>query len=146
MPELEKSDVIKNLLDTMIKISGRKTNKGHAISIMDSLIKQLEPRFDFLRHVQINDTTYSEDGDTVDVMSGINDAKPTDMGKAINEIITTMDRSLGKSAGHFFIKEIRSTLNEEHTSMMMEMGVDLGLLQLEREVEEWERITTQKKE
>ena len=49
MPELEKSDVFKNLLDTMIKISGRKTNKGHAISIMDSLIKQLEPKFDFLR-------------------------------------------------------------------------------------------------
>ena len=146
MPELEKSDVIKNLLDTMIKISGRKTNKGHAISIMDSLIKQLEPRFDFLRHVQINDTRYSEDGDAVDVMSGINDAESADMGKAINEIITTMDRSLGKSAGHFFIKEIRSTLNEEHTSMMRDMGVDLGLLQLEHEVEEWERITTQKKE
>ena len=146
MPELEKSDVIKNLLDTMIKISGRKTNKGHAISIMDSLIKQLEPRFDFLRHVQINDTRYSEDGDAVDVMSGINDAESADMGKAINEIITTMDRSLGKSAGHFLIKEIRSTLNEEHTSMMRDMGVDLGLLQLEHEVEEWERITTQKKE
>ena len=146
MPELKKSEIIRNLLTTMIKISGRKTNKGHAISTMDSLIKQLEPRFDFLKHVQINDTRYTEDEDAVIVMSDINDVKPADMGRAINEIITTMDRSLGKSAGHFFIKEIRSTLNEEHTSIMMDMGVDLGLLQLAREVEEWERITTQKKE
>jgi hypothetical protein len=146
MPDLKKSEVIKNLLDIMIKISGRKTNKGHAITTMESLLKQLEPRFAFLKHIQISDTRYSEDEDTVNIESDINNVKLVDMGKAINEIITTMDRTLGKSAGHFFIKEIRSTMNDEHRSIMMDIGVDLGLLQLEREVEDWERITMKKNE
>ena len=145
MPELEKSDIIKNLLSTVIDISGRKTNKGYAISTMDSLIKKLKTRFEFLKHVQIKDTRFSEDEDSVSVVSDINAIESSEVGKAINEIITTMDRSLGKSAGHFFIREIQSTLSDEYNSSIKDMGVDLGLLQLEREVEEWEKMTTQKK-
>lgn len=145
MPELEKSDIIKNLLSTVIDISGRKTNKGYAISTMDSLIKKLKTRFEFLKHVQIKDTRFSEDEGPVSVVSDINAVEPSEVGKAINEIITTMDRSLGKNAGHFFIKEIQSTLSDEYNSSIKDMGVDLGLLQLEREVEEWEKMTTQKK-
>jgi hypothetical protein len=145
MPELEKSDIIKNLLSTVIDISGRKTNKGYAISTMDSLIKKLKTRFEFLKHVQIKDTRFSEDEDSVSVVSDINAIESSEVGKAINEIITTMDRSLGKNAGHFFIKEIQNTLSDEYNSSIKDMGVDLGLLQLEREVEEWEKMTTQKK-
>ena len=145
MPELEKSDVIKNLLATMIDISGRKTNRGHAITTMDSLIKQLKTRYEFLRHIQIKDTRFSEGEDAVSVMSDINSVEATEMGRAIHDIITTMDRSLGRSAGHFFIKELRTTLKDDYNSSIMEMGVDLGLLQLEHEVEEWEKMTTQKK-
>jgi hypothetical protein len=145
MVELKNSELVKNLLDTMIRISGRKTNKGHAITTMDLLLKQLEPRYEFLKHVQINDTRFSESDDPVNIASDIDNVELEYMGKAISEIITTMDRTLGKSAGHFFIKEIRTTMKEEHRSMMMDMGVDLGLLQLEREVEDWEKITTRKK-
>lgn len=145
MPELEKSDVIKNLLTTMLDISGRKTNKGHAISTMDSLVRQLETRFDFLKHVQIKDTRYSEGEAAVSIMSDINTVELAEMGKAIHDIITTMNRSLGKDAGHFFIKEIQSTLSDDYNSLIRDMGVDLGLLQLEREIEEWEKMITRKK-
>lgn len=145
MPELEKSDIIKNLLTTLIDISSRKTTKGHAILAMDSLIKQLEIRFNFLKHVQIKDTRYLEGEDAVSVMSDINTVESADMGRAIYDIITTMNRSLGKDAGHFFIKEIQSTLSDEYNSSIRDMGVDLGLLQLEHEIEEWGKIITQKK-
>ena len=144
MPELEKSDVIKNLLTTLIDISGRKTDKGHAITTMNTLIKQLETRYDFLKHVQIKDTRYTEGEDAVSVMSDINTVKPSEMGQAVHAIITTMDRSLGRNAGHFFIKEIRITLGDDYNSSIRDMGVDLGLMQLEREVETWEKMITQK--
>ena len=145
MPDIEKSDVIKNVLDTLIAISGRKTNKGHAILTMESLIKQLENKYDFLKHIQIKDIRFSEDEDAVSVMSDINSVDSKEMGKAMYAIIKNMNRSLGKDAGHFFIKEIRSTLGDEYISSMMEMGVDLGLMQLESEIEDWEKLTIKKK-
>lgn len=146
MPELRKSDVVENVLTTLIKISGRKTNKGHALFTMDSLIKKLEDRYDLLKNIQIKDTRYSEDEDAISIMTtGIDDAESTEVGKAIHDIITTMNRDLGRDAGHFFIKELRTTLDAEYIALIEDMGVDLGLMQLEYEVGELEKRVTRKK-
>ena len=42
------------------------------------------------------------------------------------------------------MKEVQEALNEEHISSMIELGVDLGLLQLESEAEELERAIMKK--
>jgi len=144
MVELEKSEIVKNLLNTLIYISGRKTTRGHAIYTLEGVIKKLEKKYDFLKNVKIKDTRYIEDDDTISVMSDINVVNSPDIGKAIQDIINTMDDSLGEDAGHFFIKEIRSSLNDEYISSMDDMGVDLSLLQLEREVRNLEKSITRK--
>jgi len=146
MAELEKSDVIKNLLNNLIDISGRKTTRGHAIFTLERVIKQLEDKYAFLTNVKIKDTRYIEDDDTISVMSDINVVNSSDMGLAIQDIITTMDTSLGEDAGHFFIKELRRNLSDEYVSSMDDMGVDLSLLQLEREVRNLEKSISRKTE
>ena len=145
MPELEKSAIVENLLNILINISGRKTDRGHAIITMDAVMKKLEDKYDFLKHVQIKDTRYIEDVDTVSVMSDINVVDSSEMGRALQDIITTMDNSLGKDAGHFFIKELRTSLDDDYKTSMDDMGVDLSLMQLEREVKELEKSITRKK-
>ena len=145
MPELEKSAIVENLLNILINISGRKTDRGHAIITMDAVMKKLEDKYDFLKHVQIKDTRYIEDVDTVSVMSDINVVESSEMGRALQDIITTMDSSLGKDAGHFFIKELRTSLDDDYKTSMDDMGVDLSLMQLEREVKELEKSITRKK-
>ena len=146
MPDLKKSEVIENLLTTMINISGRKTNKGHALFTMNNTIKQLENKFDFLKNVQIKDIRYSEDEDPVSVMTGLDEAKPGDLGNAIHDLITNMNKNLGKDAGHFFIKELRTKLDDDNLDLIKGLGVDLGLMQLEYEVEEMERYIVKKRE
>jgi len=145
MPELEKSAIVENLLNILINISGRKTDRGHAIITMDAVMKKLEDKYDFLKHVKIKDTRYIEDVDTVSVMSDINVVESSEMGRALQDIITTMDNSLGKDAGHFFIKELRTSLDDDYKTSMDDMGVDLSLMQLEREVKELEKSITRKK-
>ena len=144
MPTLEKSDIMENVLNTILSISSRKTSLGYAVTTMDSSIKQLENQFDFLRHVEIKDTRYSEEDDSISVMSDINVVESQKFTQAIHAIIRTMDKSLGRNAGHFFIKEIQSALDDDHKTVMREIGIDFGLLQLERDVEEWERLTLEK--
>ena len=144
MPELDKSDVLKNVISTLINVSSRKTDLGFAISTMNSLIKQLENKYDFLKHVQIRDIRYSEENEAVSIVSDMNNVDPKDMGQAIHAIITTMNRSLGKNAGHFFMKEIQNNLGDDYNSTIKDLGVDLSLLQLEHEVSEWRKIVTTK--
>ncbi len=143
---MENSEIIKEILTTMINISGRKTNKGHAVFVMDSSLKKLTNKYDFLKNIEIIDTRFLENADSISVVSDIDSVPPDEIGKAIHDIITTMDESLGKEAGYFFIKEISRNIKDDYHSTMRDMGIDLSLIQLEREIKEMEKriITTLK--
>lgn len=139
MPEVENSDVIRHVLQTLINISSRKTNAGHTIYVMDSLMKKLGKKYDFLKHVEIIDTRYTEMYDPVTVMTDVDFVKSHEIGEAIYDIIMTMNKDLGKDAGHFFIKEVRNNIEDLYHSTIEGMGVDLSLMQLEYEVDEMEK-------
>ena len=136
---VENSDVVQKILMTLINISSRKTTEGHAVFIMDSLIKKLMGRFEFLKYIEINDTRFLEDDTPITVMGDIDYVSPINIGKAIYAIIFTMNDSLGKDAGHFFMKEISKSIGDEYRLTIMDMGVDLSLMQLEYEVKELEK-------
>jgi len=136
---IENSEIMKKVLTTLINISGRKTTEGHALFVMDSLIKKLEETYDFLKHVEVTDTRFIEDGVFINVMSDVNSVPSTEVGKAIHAIIVTMNDMLGRDAGHFFIKEISRSIGDEYYSTIEEMGVDLSLMQLEHEVNQMEK-------
>jgi len=146
MASLENSEIVENLLNVLIDISGRKTDRGHAIFTLESVIRKLEDKYGFLTNIEVNDTRYLEFVNPIDVTSDINNTSSADIGEALHDIITTMDSSLGSDAGHFFIKEIRNKLSDEYRFSMDEMGVDLSLMQLEREVRNLERSIMKKKE
>jgi hypothetical protein len=146
MATLEKSDLIKNVLKTLINISSRKTDLPFTILTIENLIKRLETKFVFLRHIQINNDVYSETtSEVISVMSDINTVPSTEFGAALHTIIDSMNRSLGENAGHFFIKEIRNTLSDDHLKLMRDMGVDLGIMQLESEITRLEHEIAERK-
>lgn len=118
----------------MISISGRKISQSEAISTMDSVLKTLEKRYEFLEHIQLRDTRFYEDNEMIHIAGDMNAVHSSDLGEAINDIVTTMYQVLGKNAGFFFIKELQKQLGEEYTEYIRDLGVDLGLLQLEAEV------------
>jgi len=136
MPHFENSEVVRHILQTLIRISSRKTTKGDAVSAMDELIKKLQDKYDFLKHVEIKDIRFMETEEPVTVMSDIDGVKSNDVGKALYDIIKTMNSSLGKEAGYFFIKELRNNIREDYYSTIEEMGLDFGVMQLEFEINE----------
>ena len=147
MTQIPNSDVVKEIIQKLISISSRKTTQGSALSNMNSLLKQLETKYSFLKNIQIKDIQYSEDPNPVSVMGEINTIQSIEIGRAIQALIRLTNKSLGKNAGYFFIKEIQKSLNDEYTFTMQSMGVDLGLMQLENEVERFEKqLTTKKKD
>jgi hypothetical protein len=134
LSEVENSQVVKRVLQTLIDISGRKTTKGLAVIKMADLMKKLQNKYDFLKHVEIKDTRFIEFQDPISVMSDINNIESNTLGKALHDIIKDMNNSLGEDAGHFFIKELRRNIGEDFSTIIEDMGVDLGLMQLEFEV------------
>jgi len=101
---IENSEVMRTVLTILLKISNRKDTDINVISTMDSLVKKLEEKYDFLKHIEIKDTRFLEVYDSITVMSDLNSTSPTEVGKAIHEIIYSMTESLGQDAGFYFIK------------------------------------------
>jgi len=139
MAAIKKSEVVRHVLQKLIDISSRKTTEGHAVSTMHDLIKKLEEKYDFLKHIEIKDTSFLELDDSVTVMSEINVVKLNAVGEALSDIIRTMNYALGKDAGHFFIKELRNNIEESYNPIIQNMGLDFSLMQLEHEVNELEK-------
>ena len=145
MSNIENSEVMRRVLSTLFHISRRKTTAGYAVFTMDNLLRELEEKFSFLRHVEIKDTRYVEDDDTISVLSEIDNVNPSEFGNALQEIISKMNISLGNNAGHFFIREIQKNLGDEFNTTMKDFGVDLGVMQLESEVHRLEKDISKKK-
>ena len=134
--EIENSNMIKLVLNSLINISSRKTSMSYAVSKVDDLIKKFQTKYDFLKNVNIKDTRFQEFEDPISVMSEINSVNSKELGNALYDIIKNMNITLGKDAGHFFIKELRNNIGTDYITKMEDIGLDLGLMQLEFEVSE----------
>ena len=134
MPEFDNSEVVVYVLQKLVDISSRKTTKEQAFLTMSTLLKKFQSKYDFLKHVEVKDTRFLEMENQITAMSKIDDVKSDEVGKALRDIIKNMNESLGKNAGHFFIKELKTRIDENYTTKIEDMGLDLGLMQLEFEV------------
>ncbi|MBS3778266.1 MAG: hypothetical protein KGY50_03110 [Candidatus Thermoplasmatota archaeon] len=136
---VENLEVIKDVLDTILMISGRKTTQSHAIYLLGSTLKDLKKQYTFLEKISVKDTTYLEENNPVTVMGSVNDIKLNEMGPAVKDIITQLKTSLGNDAGFFFLKELSNKLNDESVTMLKDIGVDLDLMHLEQQVSKMEK-------
>jgi len=137
---IENSKVMNNVLNTLLTISRRKDTDIDIVLTMNSLVKKLEGKYSFLKHVEIDDTRFFEAGDSITVMSDLDAVPSTEVGKAIHDIIFSMIESLGKDAGFYFIKEIGHRIGDEYNKTIRDdMDVNLSLMQLEWDVSRMER-------
>ena len=134
MTQLKNSDVTKQVINTLINTTKRKSTEDEAVMKMNSLIKKLETNYDFLQYIEIKDTRFEEEDDIVDVMSEIDSVPAKDVGKALYTVISTMSNSFDKHAGRFLLQEFRRNVGGEYISTLREMGADIDILLLEYEV------------
>ena len=131
-PQKTNSEVVKQVLNTLINTIRRKTDEKHAILTINSLIKKLEAEYDFLRYIEINDTRLLATADIVNVMPYIDAVSPKEVGKALHIIVSIMSYSLGDKEGYFLIKELQLRIGSEYTSSIKAMDIDIELLLLEQ--------------
>ncbi|RLF27324.1 MAG: hypothetical protein DRN05_05775 [Thermoplasmata archaeon] len=129
--QLENTDVMKRLLQSMFDVISRRTSPGYAAVIIDSIFKKIVEKHNFLRYVDIKHSQYSEDIDVIEVDDKINSVAPQEMGQAIKDIISIIATALGKDADYYFIRELKESLGYDYESAIKDMGVDLDVMQFQ---------------
>jgi len=135
MSDIENSDLLKAVLKALFTTAARRTTQNFAVAIIDTIIRTIEERYDFLKYVQIYTDGGSED--FIDVNSDLNSVHPAKIGKAIEAIVQVVYMDLKEKAGLYFIKEVKRNVGEEIISKLRECGVDLELLMLQQHYLYW---------
>lgn len=141
MSASKNSVIIKSILQSFIGVIDRRTSENFAISTINTMLEQLEPKYDFLKYIEIKGFLYSERADAakydflkyinIIINPKINYVKTSDIGKAINEILDMLAGSLIENADYYFIKEIKYTFESEIGPTLRKYDIDLDSKQFE---------------
>ena len=136
--DVKNSDVIKRTLFSLIYVAHSKTSKDYAWSIIKQLLAELKKDHDFLKYIHIDEIEKLEDNiDDITVLSDFDNIPPERIGEAIQNIVDVFKTRMGKKAGYFFLTEFKEVLGDEYHSIIKEMGVDLRLIDLQKEIYGW---------
>jgi len=135
MPSLENSEVVEKLIQILIKVVGRRTNKDFATNSLEGIINRLKQKYDFIKYVEIENASYSEGKKDAFVRSEINNIDTNLVGNAIDEIFNEMIKAMGKNVGFYYIKEIQDDLERELGGFFNEYDVNLNIKQQEHLLE-----------
>ena len=130
MTELKNVDIIRGVMVNLCGTIGSRTSRGFAIAIVDTITRNLEKRFDFLKHIKFSSDRDSDE--VVFVDSEINSVDPVLVGRAIEAIIQVICLDLREKAGLYFINELEKNTEEHLLSDLTGVGVDLALLKVQQ--------------
>lgn len=132
MVRFTNSYVIGEILKSLYHVAGRRTTLGFAAKVIGSIVKTLEPRYSFLKHVTINDKGEVLEDDAIQISPEINSVPREDIGRAIEAIIRIVYMDIIGKAGLFFIAELKRRAGEDLMVELHTFGVDLASLQVEQ--------------
>jgi len=132
MGNLKNSDVLGAILKSLYAVTGRRTTQSFAATVIGSIIKTLEQRYDFLKYVRIDESGQLTADDVIFIAPEIDSVEPGRVGKAIEAIIRIVYMDLIGKAGLFFITELKKNAGEEIILELKNFDVDLADIQVEQ--------------
>ena len=120
------------IIRALYHVAGRRTTQGFAAKVIGSIVKTIEPKYDFLKYVQIIEVGELNEEEAIIVSEEVDDVDKSYVGKAIEAIIRVAYMDIIGKAGLFFIAEIKRRAGNELMEELIFYGVDLASLQVEQ--------------
>ncbi len=134
MGTISNQQLLKNFITALYQVAGRRTTTRFADETIGTSIKTLETRYDFLKHIHINNPDPLNNTTHIHVSPDIDSIPPSEIGKAIESLIRIIYNDLDDEAGLYFIKELKQYTGEEITRDIQQYDVDLDQLQMEQHI------------
>jgi len=122
---IENSDVFRRFIKILIALIEKEIGRDFAISTVTKLIEEYANKYDFLKNITMVDIRYILGENEINVGQEIDRLEPTHVGKAIEDIIVGMHRSLGENGKPLHIDEFKRQLTSDYRTKLEEMGVNL---------------------
>ena len=131
MKNFTNTEIVEYVLRGLAKKIGRRTSEGFAVVTIDTIIKELRPKYDFLKYVLVQDTTYSEGINAVSIMPDMDYVEHDELYRALDDVIKSAVRHLKRKADYFFIREFKEIFDGIPGLDIEKEGISLNQMQLE---------------
>jgi len=125
--------ILKHVLMALIGVLHKATSQSYAVLTIDSVLKKLDERYDYMKYVKIDSTRYSDGINAVSVPSDVNEVSPIELARAIQKMVERVTFYLGEEAGEDFVNRFKERLGKAYLSKIEQMGVNLHIVQLRQE-------------
>jgi len=122
---IEKSDVVRRLLKTLLDLMEKQTSKTSAIEFISRRVGAARQQYPFLDAVRIADIRYTMGVDEVAVEETINDVDPKELGKALQLILHETDTASFNQGRMSVVADLSTHLTTEYLLKLEELGVDI---------------------
>lgn len=133
MIQIENSELLKNVLNTLFNILDKEVGRNFAITNVRDLLIKHGLDYEFLKHVKINDVRFIQGADTVSLASNADYTKSEELGIAIQKIIQELDDLLKEKCGFSIIEKLRNNLSKKYVFKLEELGINLYDIQLQQD-------------
>jgi len=131
MAEVKKQELVRSFLQTIVDIISRRTSESYSSMVLNNVFRNLNSKHVFLRDIEIKNPQFSEVYNMVDIKSDLSFVNEEEIKTFTIDVINELINSMGRSAGFFFIKEIKQELPTDYEKQLKNLGVDFGIMQLE---------------
>ena len=121
MPKITNSDIIREVLESILVVAGRRTLDSYALRVLKSVIDILQREYDFLKFIDIKDDNISSN-EIITISPNIDSIDPYMMGKSIDVILRQVYIELKDGGGLYFIKELKDSLGDDYIKAVYEFG------------------------
>ena len=133
------STMVTEILNAIYKISKRKTTEGYTYILMNSIKEEVQQKYPFLNKIIFKDIRFIEENNFIVIDQNLENVSKKQVCYALRDVLKIMNESLGKDAGPFFYKEISVKISDAVNETMQKYGIDLQVMQLEKELQELEK-------
>lgn len=124
------SAVFTQILKTTIDIIGKTSSENYAIFAVNSFLRTIDNRYDFIKHIKVEPA--KNQGDLYHILIGqdIDIISETDARRAIQQLLECIIESLGEKISDAFISQFKNSLDKKYLSKIEEMGVNFHMIEL----------------
>ncbi len=126
--------IIKNVLLSVIHTIQTLDITKQPGLLIQSTINSVSERYAFLKDITINESALSKDDECILFTSDFNDASGLEVGRSLKLIIQHLMKTMQREDSLIFIKQLRSSLDQNFITKLEVMGLNLYMLQLRQEV------------
>lgn len=133
MPAVQNSILMTRVIEALFSVVGRRTLDSHAVKVIQTVLAKLEPTFEFLHAVTVDDELFLQGGVKVSIDPKFDTIESRRVGKALDTLIRVIYVDLvettGEEVGLFFITELKEHLGDLIIDDLRDRGVNLETIQ-----------------